>query len=360
MSAAAIAVENLSLRLGGFALKQLDFAVEAGETLAILGPNGAGKSVTLETIAGFHRPDSGRIAISGRNVTRLPPERRNIALLFQDFGLFPHLSVAANIAIALRRPRRRRPRHSFAELLADLGIAHLSRRHPASLSPGEKQRVALARALAAEPDLFLFDEPFSAIDAPTRERLRAELAGFLRDSGVPAIFVTHDRGDALALADRCMILRDGAIVQSGPAATIFARPVDRFVAEFVGFDNILPGRIAGRSGEVLTIAVADKLIDVTAANVADGCARAVWLCIRAEDIDLCPLDHAPAAGARLAGRIVALRSEGMVARIVLDCGLPLQVCAMTRHVRTMGLTIGGQIDARLIPGAVHVIPICSA
>ena len=357
MTAAAFTVENLSLRLGAFALKQLDFAVGPGEILAILGPNGAGKSVTLETIAGFHRPNSGRIAIGGREVTRLPPERRHIGLLFQDFGLFPHLTVAANIAVGLRRPRRRQPRRSLAELLADLGIAHLARRHPLGLSPGEKQRVALARALAAEPDLFLFDEPFSALDTQTRERLRGDLEKFLRGSGVPAIFVTHDHGDALALADRVMILRDGAIVQSGPAATVFAAPADRFVADFVGFDNILPGRIAGRSGEVLTVALADQLIDVAAANVADGCARAVWLCIRAEDVDLHPSGHAHSAGARLAARVVILRDAGMLTRIVLDCGFPLQVCAMARHVREMGLTIGAEIGAGLMPGAAHVIPI---
>ena len=357
MTAGAVAVENLSLRLGGFALKQLDFAVQTGETLAILGPNGAGKSVTLETIAGFHRPDSGRIAIGGRDVTRLPPERRNVGLLFQDFGLFPHLTVAANVAVGLRARRRSTPRRDLAELLADLGIARLARRHPLGLSPGEKQRVALARALAAEPDLFLFDEPFSALDAQTCERLRGDLESFLRSSGVPAIFVTHNHGDALALADRVMVLRDGSIVQSGPVARIFAAPADRFVAEFVGFDNILPGRIAGRSGEVVTIAVADKLIDVAAANVAEGCERAVWLCVRAEDIDLYPPVPAPGARARLRAWIVAVKEAGMLTRIVLDCGFPLQVCAMARHVRTIGLTIGAAIDAGLIPGAAHVIPI---
>ncbi len=357
MTGRAVAVENLSLRLGAFALRELDFAVQPGEILVILGPNGAGKSVTLETIAGFYRPDAGSIAIGGRDVTRLPPERRNIGLLFQDFGLFPHLTVAANIAIGLRRPRRRLPRRSLAELLSDLGIDHLARRHPLGLSPGEKQRVALARALAAEPDLFLFDEPFSAIDAQTRERLRGELEKFLRGAGAPAIFVTHDHGDALALADRIMILRDGAIVQSGPAATVFARPADRFVADFVGFDNILPGRIAGRSGEVVTIAVAGKRIDVAAANVADSCAGAVWLCIRAEDIDLHPLDRAHGAGDWLAARILALKDAGTLTKIALDCGFPLQACAMARQVRAMGLTIGAEIYAELTPGAVHVIPV---
>jgi molybdate/tungstate transport system ATP-binding protein len=354
VTAAAIAVENLSLRLGGFALRQLDFAVQPGEILAILGPNGAGKSLTLETIAGFHRPDSGRIAIGGRAVTRLPPERRNIALLFQDFGLFPHLSVAANIAIGLRRPRRNLPRHSLAELLAELGIAHLARRYPAGLSPGEKQRVALARALAAEPDLFLFDEPFSAIDAQTRERLRGDLEKFLRGAGVPAIFVTHDHGDALALADRVMIMRDGAIVQSGPAEMVFAAPADRFVAEFVGFENILPGRVVERSGDSATITVAGKRIDVAVGDLGAGCAAAVCLCVRAEDIDIHPGGAAP-GGKGFNGRVIAVKNEGMLARIELDCGFPLAVRALARQVRNLGLAVGDVVGAAVAPGAGHLI-----
>jgi molybdate/tungstate transport system ATP-binding protein len=356
VTAGAAAVEELSLRLGGFALNHLDFSVSAGEILVMLGPNGAGKSLTLETVAGFHRPDAGRIVIGGRDVTLLPPERRNVGLLFQDFGLFPHLSVARNVGVGLRTPRRRAPRRGLAELLAHLGIAHLARRNPRELSPGEKQRVALARALAAEPDLFLFDEPFSALDAQTRVRLRDDLEEFLRNTGVPAIFVTHDHGDALALADRVIVVRDGAIVQSGATAAIFETPADRFVAEFVGFDNILAGQITGRAGELLTVAVSDTLIAVAATNMAEDCGREVWLCIRAEDIDLHPAGNAEGGGTRLTARILSVRSEGMLTRVALDYGFALHACAMTRHVRKLGLAAGAVVEAAIAPQAIHVIP----
>jgi ABC-type Fe3+/spermidine/putrescine transport system ATPase subunit len=166
---AGLAVEALTLSLGAFRLNGLDFALSRSEILVILGPNGSGKSVTLETIAGFHRPDKGRVLIGGRDVTALPPEGRNIGFVVQNFGLFPHLNVERNVAIAQRGARALAARDpdlppygNTAALLAYFGIKQLARRMPQDLSPGEKQRVALARALAGAPDLFLFDEPFSA------------------------------------------------------------------------------------------------------------------------------------------------------------------------------------------------------
>lgn len=252
---AGIAVEALSLTLGAFRLDNIDFAVSGSEVLVVLGPNGSGKSVTLETIAGFHRPDRGRVLIGGRDVTALPPERRNIGFVVQNFGLFPHLNVERNVAIALRRGSGRAaadkallPQGDTAALLAYFGVAHLARRAPSDLSPGEKQRVALARALAGAPDVFLFDEPFSALDAQTREELRGELRSFLRALAIPAIFVTHDRADALTLADTVVVLRDGVVMQSGQSAEIFQRPKNSFVARFVGVENILDGRVAAVSG----------------------------------------------------------------------------------------------------------------
>ncbi|MGH7030587.1 MAG: ABC transporter ATP-binding protein [Stellaceae bacterium] len=358
MTQSAVAVEELSLRLGGFALKRVDFALDRGEILVILGPNGAGKSVTLETIAGFHRPDRGRVRIGGRDVTRLAPERRNVGLMFQDFGLFPHLSVAGNVAVGLRagRARRRLPKGCLAELLERFGIGHLAERGPLELSPGEKQRVALVRALAAEPDLFLFDEPFSALDPQTRDRLRAELERFLRNTGVPAIFVTHDLGDARALADRIVVMREGAVVQRGAAAAIFAAPADRFVAEFVGFDNILLGRIAAGSGAGPTIAIGDQMLGPAPVDFARRSGCAVWLCVRAEDIDVYPAGSAPGAANRLRGRVVAVKQGGMLTRIALDCGFPLRACAMARHLRGLDLAVGAQVEAEIAPGAVHAIP----
>ena len=260
MSAGA-SVEALTLSLGAFRLDKIDFAVSGGETLVILGPNGAGKSVTLETIAGFHRPESGRILLGGRDVTALPPERRNVGFVVQNFALFPHLSVVQNVAVAPRRgaasgraktatPLGGEP----AALLDYFGIAHLAERAPSGLSPGEKQRVALARALAAAPDLFLFDEPFSALDAETHEQLRDELKSYLRTLALPAIFVSHDRSDALTLADEIVVLRDGAAIQHGSPVEIFHRPESSFVARFVGVENVLAGRVTETQNGVVTVA----------------------------------------------------------------------------------------------------------
>ncbi|MGH7046992.1 MAG: ABC transporter ATP-binding protein [Stellaceae bacterium] len=358
MSGHAIAVEELSFGLGGFALKRVGFTLDRGEILVILGPNGAGKSVTLETIAGFHRPERGRISIAGRDVTSLAPERRNVGLMFQDFGLFPHLSVAGNVAVGLRagRARRRLPRGCLEELLDRFRIVHLARRSPRELSPGEKQRVALVRALAAEPDLFLFDEPFSALDPQTGDRLRTELERFLRGTGVPAIFVTHDLGDARALADRIAVMRDGAIVQSGTARAVLAAPAEQFVAEFVGFDNILRGRlVAGHSGAPM-IAIGETVLAAAPPDIARGSADEVWLCVRAENIDIFPPGPGPVRAGRLRARVVTARDDGMLTRIALDCGFPLQSCAMSRQLRVMNLCAGAEVEAEIAPGAVHVIP----
>jgi molybdate/tungstate transport system ATP-binding protein len=354
-----VAVSELSLRLGGFALKRVGLALEEGEILVLLGPNGAGKSVTLETIAGFHRPESGQIRIGGREVTRLPPEKRNVGFMFQDFGLFPHLSVAGNILVGLRarRARRRLQKGCLAQLLDRFGIAHLAERAPTELSPGEKQRVALVRAIAAEPDLFLFDEPFSALDPQIRDRLRGELEAFLHNTGVPAIFVTHDLGDARALADRIVVMRDGAIEQNGTAAAILATPTNRFVAEFVGFDNILAGRVSASSGERLKVAMGDKMLAAAPPDDGRWLTGAVWLCIRAEDIDIYPPRRGLGGENRLLARVVTVGDQGMLTRLSLDCGFPLQARVLSRQLRAMRLAAGDEIVVEIAPGAIHLIPV---
>ncbi len=358
MNGAGVSVENLSLSLGAFALENLDLALERDEILVILGPNGAGKSVSLEAIAGFHRYRSGRIVIGGRDVTRLAPEHRNVGLMFQDFGLFPHLTVARNIALGLgRRGRPASPARGVDALMREFGITALAARHPDTLSPGEKQRVALARALAAHPDLFLFDEPFSALDAPTRDDLRDELHHFLRHLRIPAIFVTHDRADAAILADKIIVLRQGRPVQSGQAADIFRRPVNAFVAACVGVENILAGRITGSADGRLAIAIGDRILH--AETTVPGSARDVRVCIRAEDVSLEPAGPSPAAPAapinRLAARIVAIRNQGALCRIELDCGFPLNAYVLARQVRTLSLAPGCSIAAEIEAGSIHVI-----
>ncbi|MGB6538174.1 MAG: ABC transporter ATP-binding protein [Xanthobacteraceae bacterium] len=371
MSAGA-AVEALTLSLGTFRLKQVEFAVGAGEILVILGPNGAGKSVTLETIAGFHRPEAGRVLIAGREVTALPPERRRVGFVVQNFGLFPHLTVAQNVSIARRADRPPiaakavvPSRGDAADLLGYFGIAHLAQRAPPDLSVGEKQRVALARALAGAPDLFLFDEPFSALDAQTRGQLREELGSFLRALAIPAIFVSHDRVDALVLADKIVVLHDGAVVQSGSAAQVFETPASAFVARFIGVENVLRGRLVEASDEFLSIEVGKQTLraclpgnpEKLKKQAAPGCP--ISLSIRAEEVTVCRQPPERAANPtvnRFEARIERVRHEGALVTLGLDCGFPLKAHVLAPQARALNLAAGAMVVAEIAATAIHAMP----
>lgn len=364
---AGIAVEALALRLGAFRLTNIDLAVARGEVLVVLGRNGAGKSVTLETIAGFHRPDNGRVRIGGRDVTALPPEQRNVAFLVQNFGLFPHLSVAQNVAIARRRRARiatavrdvaSPPIGDDAALLAYFGVAHLAERLPAELSPGEKQRVALARALAGAPDLFLFDEPFSALDAETRAQLREELKSFLRALATPAIFVSHDRTDARALADTIAVLRDGAIVQRGAAADVFQKPTNSFVARLVGVENVLSGRIIETTESGASVEIGKQILRALAPARPIPIGSSAVLGIRGEDV-VVSLPEAKGTPSptfnQLDGRITGLRDEGPLVALAIDCGWPLRAYLLAPQARAMKLNPGCAATIEIAPAAIHVM-----
>ncbi len=359
---AGIAVEALTLMLGAFRLDAIDFAASRGEILVLLGPNGAGKSVTLETIAGFHRPERGRIWIAGRDVTALPPERRKIGFVVQNFGLFPHLDVEANVAIARRRDRDSGGKSALPDdpvaLLRHFGVAHLAHRLPADLSPGEKQRVALARAVAGAPDLFLFDEPFSALDAQTRAELRDELKSFLRELAIPAIFVTHDHTEARILADQIVVLRGGVMLQSGPASEIFQSPATAAVARLVGVENILDGRIAEIGGGVAVVAVGERILRAPAPAHLIGAGTAVRLGIRAEDVTIAATSggEAPAPGCnRPNGKIVGLRALGPLVTIEIDAGFLLKAYLLGPQARAMKLGVGDAVMVQFAVDALHIM-----
>jgi putative spermidine/putrescine transport system ATP-binding protein len=242
---ARLELQTLSKRYGEFqAVREVSLDVADGEFLVLLGPSGCGKTTTLRMIAGFVTPSGGAIRIGGRDITALPPWRRNTGLVFQSYALFPHLTVAQNVAFGLEM--RKYPKADLAARVADalklVRLGHLGDRLPRQLSGGQQQRVALARALAIRPDVLLLDEPLSNLDAKLREEVRVEIRELQRQLGLTAVMVTHDQEEALTVADRLVVMADGEVRQIGSQQDLYERPADRFVAGFVGRSTFLEGR----------------------------------------------------------------------------------------------------------------------
>jgi putative spermidine/putrescine transport system ATP-binding protein len=236
-------IESIEKDYPDFSLK-MSLSCGQGEIVVILGPSGGGKTTFLRIIAGLIAPDRGHILLGGRDITDLPPRQRGVGLVFQDFALFPHYDVAGNIAYGLKaRHPRLDPREiaiQVESLLARFSLAGFGHRRIEGLSGGERQRVALARALAVSPELMLFDEPLGSLDATLRKELRGELRMLQRELGYTSISVTHDQEDALAVADRVVVMRNGRTVQTGTPEDIYARPETAFVASFFGDSNLIP------------------------------------------------------------------------------------------------------------------------
>jgi len=238
-------LEDICLRLGEFRLREISLHFKPGTYLGLLGPTGTGKTVLLETIAGVHTVSSGRIHIRGREATHLAPEKRHLGIVYQDYALFPHLTVFENIAFGLRlqgRPRRNIQK-AVEEMAAFLEIGPLLRRRPHRLSGGERQRVALARALVMEPYVLLLDEPLSALDRATRSRIQKELKRIHTELGVTIIHITHDVAEACFLADRLAVMKDGQILQEGSPEEVCRYPRSYGVAELMGIENLIAAKV---------------------------------------------------------------------------------------------------------------------
>ncbi|MFG1694626.1 ABC transporter ATP-binding protein [Nonomuraea sp. NPDC049309] len=255
------------------AVDAIDLAVPAGKLTTLLGPSGCGKTTTLRMIAGYAEPTSGTIRIGGVDSTRTPPEKRNLGMVFQSYALFPHMTVADNVGygLKLRKVPAAERRARVMEVLDLVGLAHLADRKPKKLSGGQQQRVALARAIAIRPKLLLLDEPLSNLDARLRVQMRAEIRRIQAETGLTVILVTHDQDEALEMSDHMVIMNEGRIVQQGSPQEIFPRPADRFVAEFLGYENFLTaadGTLMTIRPEHLRIAEKGQGLEATVADVA--------------------------------------------------------------------------------------------
>jgi molybdate transport system ATP-binding protein len=328
-----------------------DLSIPPGRAVTVLfGPSGSGKTTLLRLLAGLDRPDAGSIAVAERvwsDVERgihLPPQHRRTGFLFQDYALFPHLTVAQNVSYAARPETAR-------HMLDTFGLTDLAGRKPRTISGGQQQRVALARALAAAPSLLLLDEPLSALDATTRSRTRHELRRMLVASGVPAILVTHDRMEAVALGDWMAVMVDGRIRQAGPVQEVFRRPSDLQVAETVGVENVLSAEVVARESGLLVLALGSARIQC----VDSGESGPVFACVRAEDVMLTRFaDQESSARNRLAGRVCAVIPEGALARVELDCGFPIVALVTAQSAAELGLAEGEEVFAVVKATAVHL------
>jgi putative spermidine/putrescine transport system ATP-binding protein/putrescine transport system ATP-binding protein len=332
------------------AIDGVSFDIAHGETVALLGPSGCGKTTILRVIAGFETPDAGSVRIAGIDMARKRPYERNIGLLFQHYALFPHMTVAANVAYGLRH--RGFPKHDISrrvvEMLDLVKLSGYGDRFPNQLSGGQQQRVALARALATRPGVVLLDEPLSALDAKLRHELRTELRDVLAAVGSSAIVVTHDHEEAMSLGERVFIMNRGRIVQQGTPDDIYARPQSRFVAEFMGRSNWFAGTLRNAATFQSTCGLTLQVAPGSATGAHD-------LCVRPESVDLLP-ESTDAGPNRMPGRVVDVALLGAVRQIVVALHGGQQVLVAQPNRAHTGCVPGQPVVIGFAPDACMLVP----
>jgi len=337
-----IEVSNLVRQYGSKrAVDNLSFSVQEGEILVIVGASGCGKTTTLRSIAGLDVPTSGTIRLDGKTVADgavfLPPERRGVGMVFQSYALWPHKTIAENIAYSqiVRGTPRAEIGTAVDNALALVGLSGMGDRYPATLSGGQQQRVALARCAVSEPRVMLLDEPLSNLDSKLREQMRDELKVLIKKMRSTAVHITHDQTEAMALADRIIVMRDGRIEQMGTGRDLYRRPVNRFVADFIGVATFLDGQVVEAAGDKVRVQVAPTLSLLATPSVAAAGDGAVSLCIRPESVVL-SATGSPAQNV-VSGAIVAETFLGDHIEYVVDVG-GLKIKARSQDDFTLGQT----------------------
>jgi sulfate/thiosulfate transport system ATP-binding protein len=344
----AVDIQHISKRFGAAAvLEDISFAVGEGEILVLLGASGSGKTTILRIIAGLEMPDSGAVVLHGTDVTRLPARERGTGVIFQSYALFPKMSIEQNIGYGLRL--RKKSKNEIRQVVDELiELVHLDEhrsKFPSQLSGGQQQRVAIARAIAYNPEVLLFDEPFGALDAQIRTRLRREIRALLKEIKVPSIFITHDQEEALELGDRIAVLNRGRLEQIGTPFEVYNKPETEYVATFLGAANLLLGSINGRWFEADDIYL--KIPDET--DVRDG--QSVKLVFRPEDVFLQEPDAVPAPHRLTDGTIEEVNFVGAFERVVVRLNIasrqPIIVTRTKTETAELPLAAGQKVLAGL-------------
>ena len=350
-TAVEVRLEDLSRHYGPVvALDHLDLTLEPGELIALLGPSGCGKTTTLRLLAGLEDADTGRVVVGGRDITGLSAAKRDMGMVFQAYSLFPHMTVRQNVAFGLRLRKvsaAQRDKRAL-EMLDLVGLSVQADRYPHQLSGGQQQRVALARALAIEPQVLLLDEPLSALDAKVRAQLRDEIRRIQLDVGITTLFVTHDQEEALAIADRVGVMREGRLEQLAPPTEVYSRPATSFVAEFVGLSNRLAGEVRG--GEVIVRGCKLPLVE---RDTPDGQVVAL---VRPEAVSLAsnaPEPGTEAGSGPLTGTVIAITFLGATSRVTVDLG-DTRVMAQLPTSEASALAAGSRVVLAIRPDPVLV------
>lgn len=345
-------VRNLSKSWRGFQLKNINVAVDDGNYFILLGPTGAGKTLLLETIMGFHEPDSGRIVLDGVDITGYPPEKRNIGYVSQKCVLFPHMNVRQNVEFGLRMRGTPEPeRHRTVNQLLELtGLKPLENRLPATLSGGEKQKVALARVLAMKPRTIIFDEPLTGLDAETARELKKELKR-IHDVGTTVVHVTHNQIEGFSLGNKMAVIDSGEIVQVGKPKEVFLKPRNRFVAKFLGYENVFDARLIEKGDVFSVVDVAGVKLTVSERVDATECVVAV----RPEDITLAFSANGLEAENVLDGTVVEFADQGPTVAVTVDAGLFFTVIVTRSVFVETNLDVGQRVWLAFKSAAVKVV-----